>query len=238
MISLLENRYAPLTFSWGFLKVPVDEVKEKLFNWRKSLSSSVSVESINDTLPHSLLKLPPLTIPPQRELILSTHSPWTAYFDNGARGGEPQNTVSYLCFLLKCHGLAVSCIPNTIPQNAGQSSKGVYGALHFILFAPEKREFLNYERSIAITNDGGKWIFTLSGTPQSFELTNTYKKKKVIDRFTPEILTEYSAALGINLFDPDFYDSVGYLFTCVNPNSPCFVSWSLEEAQRKLGIIP
>jgi hypothetical protein len=125
---------------------------------------------------------------------------------------------------LKCRGLAVTCIPNT--------------AVRFELYAPEKREWLNLERSIAAVNDYGKWTFKVTGSVQPFEKTERYKAKAVKDRFTPELLEEYCAALEIRLFDEDFYGPPGLLIDICDPLPSSSIPISLAEARKRIGLRP
>ncbi len=93
---LLENTLAPLTFSWGFLDFPMPAVADIIVSWRESHTSVVEALPVSDPLQRVLRHLEPLRISRDRELILATASPWTAYFDNGARMGDPASAVGHL----------------------------------------------------------------------------------------------------------------------------------------------
>lgn len=56
-----------------------------------------------------------------------------------------------------------------------------------------------------------RWEWTLFGDPQPFENLDSYKAKKIPDRFTLESLNEYCRALGIERDDSGFYGSEGLL---------------------------
>jgi hypothetical protein len=64
---------------------------------------------------------------------------------------------------------------------------------------------LNYVRSIAAANDGGKWTFVAAGSPLPLEDESSYRVRTIRDRFTHEMLTGYLAALGVRAFEEDFY---------------------------------
>jgi hypothetical protein len=83
--------------------------------------------------------------------------------------------------------------------------------VQFELFADHPTDFLNYERTITVTKEATRWEFEADGTVQPFERTEKYKERRIKDRFTPEMLEEYCAALGIRLFDPAFYGPDGWL---------------------------
>ena len=232
---LLDNELAPLTFSWGFVESPLSVVGNYFAGWLRGIHSSVAVEAVNAALPGALRKLEPLITPARRTLLLSTPSRWTAYFDNGSGGGDPQSRVGHVCQALRCRGLALHCVPHTLASEA-KDAKGVYGSVQFILFASERRKFLNYERCIAAANDGGKWVFYTSGTPQPFEEPKRYLAKRVVDRFTPEMLERYCSALGIQLFAPEFYGPEGLLISVLDPLPSRFVPVTLEEARERIGF--
>ena len=185
----------------------------------------------------ALLRLEPLITPPRRELLVKTKSSWTAYFDNGTNGGDPTGPIGYLAQRLKCRGLAVRCVPHTL-RDESSDAKGTYGSMQFGLFAPEPREWLNYERAITAANDGGKWVFITTGTIQPYETPERYNAKRIRDRFTDEMLEDYCRALGIELFDPDFYGPEGLLVEVLDPLPPRHVPLSLAEARLRIGLAP
>ena len=235
MSQLLEDHFAPITFAWAFLDAPLDRVREAIVTWRHGHHTEIEGHAIEAPLSVALRLLEPLTTLRRRELLLSTKSSWTACFDNSARGGDPFGTASHLALAMKCRSLVVRCIPHTLRAESDQAV-GTYGAVQFELFAPEEREWLNYERAVGVGNDGGRWVFIDEGKPLPFERTERYKEKKIRDRFTPELLEEYCAALGIRLFDEDFYGPHGVLVTVADPLPEGQKAISLDEARANMGL--
>lgn len=234
MNALLENRFSPLTYSIGFLESDSQHVAHETVAWQRSIFSQVEAVAIRSSLSEALSKLEPLITPPRKLLLLSTKSRWVAYFDNGTGGGDPSSFVGYMSQQLKCRGLAVTFIPgraDEVPFADPDSS-----AVRFVLYAPEVREWLNIERSISVENDYGEWTFNASGSVQPFEKPDRYHARTVKNRFTPKMLEEYCSALGIRLFDSDFYGPAGVLVKIGDPLPPEFVAISLAEAQSKLGL--
>jgi hypothetical protein len=237
MKSLFENRLAPLTFSFGFIEAPLTTVGEALRKWRKQHQRGVELLSVSGSLEQLLLMLPPLTGLVRRELLIATKSSWIAYFDNLIKGGDPFPPVSYLCDLLKCRGITISCIPHTMTkEKEHRGIRATYGAVLFSLFAPDKTEFLNFERAIAAANDGGRWVFRQSGKMQPFERPECYQAKKISDRFTDEMLEDYCSALGVRLFEPAFYGPNGSLVNVSDPLPNNHSGWALAEAQNYHGL--
>ena len=59
-------------------------------------------------------------------------------------------------------------------------------------------------RSIAVSNDGGKWVFAESGERYPFEQSDRYNRRRIQERFTAEMLDEYAAQFGIEIFSDEF----------------------------------
>ena len=110
---LLAPELAPLTFAWGFLEAPLGPIADTLVEWARKNSPHVATEPVRGMFPDLLRALEPLTLPQTSELLVPTRSEWTAYFDNGARGGEPANAVGALAQMLGCRGIAVMSVPDT-----------------------------------------------------------------------------------------------------------------------------
>jgi hypothetical protein len=235
MKHLLENTLAPLTFAWGFLEAPVDAVMKAYVRWQRTILHSVKVQTIDMPLADALRQLEPLDMGSQRVLFLSTKGRWTACFDNGARGGNPSTFVGVLSERLKVRGVACSCIPNTLTRrDAG--TRGTWGAVTFTLFAPERREFLNVERSVSVANDAGGWRFHSRGQVQAFEQVDRYAASRIADRFSADMLQDYGRALGIDLFDEGFYGGAGAVTHARPWLLPKPATMSLAEARRQLGL--
>jgi len=90
MRTLLDEQYAPITSSFGFIDAALERVTDALVTWRTSLRrpEQVQVERLQESFPGVLHRLEPLTAgATPRELLVATRSSWTAYFDCGLRGG-------------------------------------------------------------------------------------------------------------------------------------------------------
>lgn len=239
MKTLLNDRFAPITSSVGFLEAPLDSVAETLVAWRRSHEwfrgqpQLVAVASVDQPFPECLARLEPLTVGSRsRELLLETQTRWVAYFDNNHDGTDPA-AVGYLPTKLHCQSLFVTCVPDTFDEN--RKPAGRYGGVQFQLFGPEPNPILNYVRTIGAIHDGDRWAFDTGGVPQPFEQPERYRARRIRDRFTAEMLEEYCAALGVRYFDPTFYGSRGVL---VEDTRPPRKAKSLSTVQRELGIIP
>ncbi|WP_157362225.1 hypothetical protein [Haloechinothrix halophila] len=60
---------------------------------------------------------------------------------------------------------------------------------------------LNRRRLIYAMSDRGRWSFDTEGEPFDFEETENYSKRRIRDRFTPEMLERYLIALGVPMLE-------------------------------------
>lgn len=207
MRALLENRFAPVTWTYGFVECSFAELSNAFTKWRKEIDTKFGTQTelrhFNGSLPEALLALEPLTSALDRYLLVETSSPWSAIFANGLRTNDVFSPVSYLPQVLKCRGLNIVCVPDRSNIRARDALQ-TYGAVTFSLFGPEKTDWLNRIRHVGVVNDDG-WAFAADGKIQAYEEVENYTKRRIVDRLTPEMLERYCAALGIGLFDEDFY---------------------------------
>jgi hypothetical protein len=237
MKTLLSDRFAPITSAIGFLRLGVDEAAVVLNEWRRGHVDEVESTDLDVGFPECLHALEPLTggVRP-RELLVDASNGWTAYFDCSLRGTDAVSTIGYLSRKVHCQGLAVTTVPHTVGLRGVKS--GQLGSLQFEMFGPDRTEFLNYVRTVALAFDGGRWVFEASGAEQWFEELDRYKARRVRDRFTSEMLERYCRALDLDVFDPGSYGPRAVLFRSrVSVPANAYVM-SLKEAQDWLNIVP
>lgn len=236
MKTLLNERFAPITSSIGFLELPLDQAAAGLETWRRDRHPDLRIERATEGFPDVLHRLEPLTIPGiPRELLVSAGT-WTAYFNNSLHGTDAEHKVAYLARTLSCQGLAIRAVPHTI--GLPEVSDGRYGSVQFLLFGPLDTDYINYVRTVAAACDGDRWVFVASGTQQPFEEPQAYQARRVRDRFTSEMLERYCQALGVDVFDAEAYgpDAVFFETDLVLPKPPR--SMTLSQVQEELGIVP
>lgn len=234
-VTLLDDHFAPVTSSIGFLRAPHRDVVDALVAWRRGIHGTAEAHELTGGLPENITRLEPLTggVRP-RELVVATASAeWTALFDCGVQGGDPVTTVGYLSRTMLAQGVAITSIPD---RQATDTQPDRYGARQFELFGPLATDFMNYVRTVSVVRDGARWRFDAAGTVQDFEDTDAYTRRKVADRFTPEMLVAYAAEVGLRPFDDDFYPGPCTLVTnpaAVPPGGLCL---SIDETRRRAGI--
>lgn len=230
------DKCAPVTSSIGFLRAPLGGVSDALYGWRSQIHGRVERVRLPGGLVDNVGRLEPLSVGAHpRALVVATGNPeWTALFDNGANGGDPDTTVGYLAEKILCQGLVVESIPGATTTTGPRR----YGAIQFEMFGPVRTDFLNYVRTVSVTQDGTRWRFDQGGTVQDFEDLAAYRRRRVVDRFTLSMLIDYAAALGVHPFDPDFYLGPSVLVMSPLPTDVGLRSMSIAEAQRMHGIRP
>lgn len=236
MRTLLNERFAPITSSIGFLELPLDEAAAGLELWRKVRHPNIRVERTGEGFPEVLHRLQPLTIPGvPRELLIGAGR-WTAYFDNSLLGTDAVSPMGFLAEELGCQGLAIRAVPHTMGLPA--VDHGRYGSVQFQLFGPLRTEYINYVRTVAAACDGDRWVFDANGTEQPFEEPHAYESRRIRDRFTSGMLERYCQALGIDVFNPGTYGPEAVFFErdLSLPKPPR--TMTLAQAQQELGIVP
>lgn len=180
-------------------------------------------------LAEAFAALAPLTHAKSRALFLATPCGWTAFFQNGTQGSDPFPVMSRLAQRLGTMAMRVCCTP------AGARWPAVIWEVYA---APEMGgDRLGYRRSLAASNDGGRWAFSESGERFAFERPQSYALPRKRDRFTRSMLEEYLRAFGIPALDDGLFR--------VSPATPAILfhdpardgrlpEFSLEEVKRGL----
>jgi hypothetical protein len=114
---------------------------------------------------------------------------------------------------------------------------GRMGSVQFEVFAPYATHFINHLRSVALTFDGRRWVFDEAGEVQPYEETDRYKRRRVGERFTSEMVERYCAALGLAVFDATAYGPRAMLIESPQRVPSEGYVMSLREVQRWLGVL-
>jgi hypothetical protein len=226
-MNFLNDEYAPLTDTIGFLEAPFETVVYEDKQWRAELGGYAG-RRVSGGIRELLEALLPLTGPLLRYEWVESPSMWTAYFDNSRIGGDPFGPISYLSKRLGSRGVIVSFRPQT---------ERTEGGARFDLYGQEPVDWLNCTRCVCAINDGGRWTWDEIGSVQPFEEIAHYRAKRIRDRLTEEMLERYCKALGIRPFDADFYGQSGFL---VENKSIKYqpITETLAEARQSLGYSP
>jgi hypothetical protein len=233
---LLEDRWAPVTSTMGFLELGAEQAAQAFATWQRGLPASrdntIEVLPVSGTLEQVLSSLLPLTSGERqrRYLFIPTRSAWTAYVNSVWTGTDAASAMSVMARRLSIRCLRVVAVPHTLRGNQGR-----YGSVMLDVFGPEQPgKISNYVRSIYAANDGGRWVFGHSGEPFPFEQVEQYQARRVRDRFTFEMLKDYLRHLGLAPFEEDFYmppGSCAWLIQKTGPLTTVGREYTLEEAR-------
>jgi hypothetical protein len=233
---LLEDRWAPVTSTMGFLEVEAEQAAQAFATWHREVMTprgiTVEVLPVSGTLEQALSSLLPLIRGERRRhLFIPTRSAWTAYVADAWSGTDAASPMSYMARRLSIRCLRVVAVPHTRRKNQGVR----YGAVMLDMFGPEQPGKIdNYVRALEVANDGGRWVFEQSGEPFPFEQVEQYQARRVRDRFTFEMLKDYLRHLGLSPFEEDFYlppGSRAWLIQKTGPFDTVGREYTLEEAR-------
>ncbi|AJT42446.1 hypothetical protein [Psychromicrobium lacuslunae] len=241
MKTLGNEVYAPITDAIGFLKAPLEVVVDTLVSWRIRLERQVELSEVDGALSSWESSLGPLESGPRsRELLIATKGDWIAWVSNSALGTNPFSAVEMLAKYSSSAAVMVSAKPHTLnsPKLKGVSA-GRYGGCRFDYWAPGANGELEKLKHVMVAHSGGsKWLFFNQGEPQPFEEPEAYERPRVRERFTSEMLERYCQALGIDVFNEDFYGPRAVLVDSKVNDVPPTISRTLKETQEIMGIVP
>lgn len=233
MRALLDNKFAPITSSIGFLETSLPVAAERLHQWRQHLYGSGVVSSELDGLDEGLASLEPLVTGHTPRELLVEHGSWSAYFDCSLFGTDAAPVVSYLARELACRGVAIDVTPHSLDRLRGV---GRPGAVKWELFGPNQTDFLNYIRTVALVHNGRKWEFEAHGQVQAYEDVERYRRLKTSERFGPDLVEAYCADLGLNIFDTNSYGPACVLIKNPSPVPQGAREMTLAEARAWMQI--
>lgn len=187
----------PFTDSIWFINAPFQRVVTETTEWLKGLGGR-SFTLLCEPLPLMLHHLEPRAMPSWKHLVVSTSADqWTAVFTQGSDIG----TANVIGARLGCLNVFTSHQAHITRDRKIVS----YGSTALWI-----RSGSSHVRSIQASYQSG-WEWTLFGDPQPFENLESYKAKRIPDRFTLEALNECCRALGIERDNADSYGLDGML---------------------------
>lgn len=236
---LLNDQFAPITSTIGFLGTDLQNAVASFLRWQEPIQAprgvTLAAREIDGDLPSALSALPPLTsVEARRFLFVPTAGSWVAFLDNGHRGTDATGPMAYLARTVGCRAVRIVTVPHHQPRREDGQWRGRYGATILDLFGAEVSNHSNTIRSITMMNDGGKWTFEELGEPLPFEDREVYKARRIRDRFPVELLARYLTQLGLEPFDEQFYRAPAVLVEKHGPCAPALREYSLADVRATL----
>ncbi len=120
---------------------------------------------------------------------------WTALLSNGPLGTDVGVLPSYAARELGSRAIRVVNVDDD----------AAYPARVLEVYGPDGGPPLAMERSIVAANDGGRWVFEMSGSPYPFEDQAAYVRRTKASRFTSDMVFQYLRGLGVPIdADPNW----------------------------------
>lgn len=126
---------------------------------------------------------------PRRDLVVPLGG-WCALLNNGIRGTDVGPLPWKAPTKLGCR--AIRAISSEASENP---------ATMLEVYDPASQHPLFRRRLLYAMSDRGRWSFDAEGEPFDFEETENYSKRRIRDRFTPEMLERYLIALGVPMLE-------------------------------------
>ena len=234
MRTLTNDRFAPITSSPGFLKLPFHSGVDHFVAWHRRLHPRVDVKFV-EGFPECLRLLEPLTVTcAPRVALVEVKGGWTAYFDCHWHGTDTGSPIGYLPIQAHCEGISIATIPHTLTPDGRHGRRG---ARTFTLYADHDVAWLNVVRSISLVYEA-RWRFDTLGDPLPFEEVEKYSSRLSRDKFTSAMIERYCKALGLDVFNESAYGPRAAIITSAVGCGPNSIRGSLEDCQREYPIAP
>jgi hypothetical protein len=226
----LYYKYQPVTWWIGVIDAKPDDVAEVIQPLYMPDETLVGIFHKEKPIEQILENMAPLG-PHNKFLLILTNDKRTALFCNGAGSGMVELPTWYASKNLQTPAYYVCNIPNTISRD---QMSGAWGA-RILEYRTTKTPYNKEpEFGVQLINDAGPWCFYRFGEKQPFENEKAYKSYRKIDRFTVEMLINYCKALGIPVYDREFYSDKCVIIE--EKPKPDQKGLSYEEAAIKLRI--
>lgn len=189
---VLGGRLAPLGCTVAFIDRGCDEVLSEITRIRSEHDLNVSGPVAFEL---AMARLDPMEAPWTTELV-SDCGAWTGYVNNSVNGGDPTAIAPALARRMEARCATAVHMPKYGPGHA---------STQFLLDGPDGQPPLMGIRSLAAHCEDGRWSWYEWGAAQPFEHVERYKARLKRDRLDRELVTEYLAAIGIEVDRSDFF---------------------------------
>lgn len=126
---------------------------------------------------------------PSARYVLVPWGGWAAVLTDGPLGSD-------VGMLPSLAAREIGCV--AIRATAVDPASDRFGAVVLDVFDPlVTDDLLRCRRSISAVDDGGRWVFSQVGEPFEFEDLAAYGRRRIRDRFTIAMLSEYLRSLGV-----------------------------------------
>ena len=210
-------------------------------SWKLETSNVESrIEALDCSFEEALSGLEPLD--GSSALLVQTSNPaWTAVLSNHWQGGQQFHLATRISERMRVDRVDVDLRFLSKNEETGRRN---LPSCHFAYSIPVLKTGGDAAH-VQVSDQGNhapKWDYYHSPNYMPFEDVDAYQRRRIADRFTPEMLNEYCKRAGVDVFDEDFYS--GPIFEVVQktqsvaPSRQQGVPTAYAEAQRRVGVEP
>ena len=224
------KQFQPVTWDVGVINASPKAVSESIQPRYIPNDELEGIYQEKKTINEGLAALEPIGCP-TKFLLVESVDRRTVVFRNSSAGvvelpiwnasGDLGVSAYYICNT-----------PNTISKD---QRSGAWGARKIEYRLPGNTIVQEPTFGIHLINDAGRWCFYRYGEKQHFEEEQAYKVWRKTERFTEAMLIRYCEALGVPVYDRDFYTNKCII---IEGKSTKFhdTGYSYEEVTIKLHI--
>lgn len=178
-----------LSSGYGLIQLPCAELAARLAGIAPPDSQLWSLSHGEDAA-STLRQLTPLSHPARRYLVVPIGAHWCAVVDNRRAGPDFADLQRWLEPWTDVLTVRVVDRAEATTVTHGFRERTAWSARILVIRGPGKR------RSIACSNDGGRWVFETSGEPLPIEASFPYEARRKSDRFGSDQLGAVLEHLG------------------------------------------
>lgn len=220
MLTLLDEKYYPVTSKFGFVRESVATVAESYASdfvrhkaWFRDDVRCTS-RDVAGPLAHMLedFGATEQLLSVTNSVLLVECGEWVACFENGPRVHSTWGRFAPRDLAALNVTVASSLTKEYHPESALDlvfSKRGRDGKVAFHLDVPEGVPSAYSRRLLASQFVNREWVWTESGESLSFEEAKRYRREVVRERLTSLMVDAYCKELGIRPFDEEFYGQTG-----------------------------
>jgi hypothetical protein len=195
---------ARLVEGFGLVERPYKECGARLEGWRLAQRSTFALVSATNDVREVLEFLSVLTFPATRHVLVPLDG-CTAFLDNSTGGSDFHDNVWYFSRHLEARAARVIDSLGRTWTNGRDTEVVTYEA-RIVGIHDAHGECI---RSVACSNDGGRWVFETAGIPHPVEASFDYSARRKKERFTSKALTALLHAYGLPRLDAEHFLSAG-----------------------------
>jgi hypothetical protein len=192
------QKYRPISQSVHFVRCDMKLLLKHFVPWQKRVTANFGLRFVSKPQKYGKLTFEqkmrlclPVVFPNRTRIVVSeTRSDWVCLWGNGVHGISGDTIKDHIGEALSLERLEIVNCMSSGPSSSqfNYTGPGEKGRCRIVAAHKESR-----------------WEFHQYGDPLPFEDTQSYSARLIKERLPATLLARYCEALGIRLFDEDFY---------------------------------